>query len=407
MTRRRIPKPSDFSDLIQFNRSPGTRVERRVGRAANVLDLRAIAKRRVPRAVFDYVDGAADDEISLTRSRALYRDLEFVPSILRDVTQCDASTDFLGVESSMPFAFAPTGFTRMMHHEGESAVVRVADAVNIPYTLSTLGTTSPEDVSATAGGADLWFQLYVLRDRRVSELLIERARACGFRVLVLTVDVPVAGARLRDVRNGMTIPPSLNARTIIEGATHPAWWYDFLTTEPLTFASLSSLDGTVADAIDQLFDPAFNFDDLGRLISQWDGPVVVKGIQSIDDARKVLDLGAKAIILSNHGGRQLDRSPTTLRLVRDVREAVGSDAVVYVDGGILNGADVVAALALGANGCFIGRAYLYGLMAGGEVGVRRAVDILAADVIRTMKLLGVSRIGSLHPDHVRLPRDRF
>lgn len=357
--------------------------------------------------MFDYVDGAADDEISLTRSRALYRDLEFVPSILRDVTQCDASTDFLGVESAMPFAFAPTGFTRMMHHEGESAVVRVADAVNIPYTLSTLGTTSPEDVSATAGGADLWFQLYVLRDRRVSELLIERARACGFRVLVLTVDVPVAGARLRDVRNGMTIPPSLNVRTIIEGATHPAWWYDFLTTEPLTFASLSSLDGTVADAIDQLFDPAFNFDDLGRLISQWDGPVVVKGIQSIDDARKVLDLGAKAIILSNHGGRQLDRSPTTLRLVRDVREAVGSDAVVYVDGGILNGADVVAAVALGANGCFIGRAYLYGLMAGGEVGVRRAVDILAADVIRTMKLLGVSRIGSLHPDHVRLPRDRF
>lgn len=403
MTNRQIPKWSDLAPLLSPAPKVGTRRQRRLARAASISDLRTRAQRRTPRAVFDYVDGAADDEISLARSRSTFRDLEFQPHVLRDVSCADTSTTILGRDTAYPFGFAPTGFTRMMHHEGESAVAKVAERVGIPYALSTMGTTTPEDVAAAAPGADRWFQLYVWRDRDVSYALAERARGSGFRTLILTVDLPVGGARLRDVRNGMTVPPSLTVRTALDGARHPNWWLNFLTTEPLSFASLPSLGGTVADSADRLFDPALNFDDLVWLRDQWDGPIVVKGIQSVEDARRVIDLGANAVILSNHGGRQLDRSPTPLLLIQPVVEAIGSDAEVYVDGGIMNGGDIVAAIALGARAAFVGRAYLYGLMAGGQDGVQRAADILTADIERTMKLLGVRSLAELHPDQVRLP----
>ena len=403
MTNRQIPKWSDLAPLLSPAPKVGTRRQRRLARAASISDLRTRAQRRTPRAVFDYVDGAADDEISLARSRSTFRDLEFQPHVLRDVSCADTATTILGRDTAYPFGFAPTGFTRMMHHEGESAVAIVAERVGIPYALSTMGTTTPEDVAAAAPGADRWFQLYVWRDRDVSYALAERARGSGFRTLILTVDLPVGGARLRDVRNGMTVPPSLTARTALDGARHPSWWLNFLTTEPLSFASLPSLGGTVADSADRLFDPALNFDDLVWLRDQWDGPIVVKGIQSVEDARRVIDLGANAVILSNHGGRQLDRSPTPLLLIQPVVEAIGSDAEVYVDGGIMNGGDIVAAIALGARAAFVGRAYLYGLMAGGQDGVQRAADILTADIERTMKLLGVRSLAELHPDQVRLP----
>jgi L-lactate dehydrogenase (cytochrome) len=353
--------------------------------------------------VFDYVDGAADEEISLARSRSTFRELEFQPNVLRDVSHADTSTTILGRAVAYPFGFAPTGFTRMMHHEGESAVARVAERTRIPYALSTLGTTTPEDVAAAAPGVDRWFQLYVWRDRDVSYAIAQRAHESGFQTLILTVDLPVGGARLRDVRNGMTVPPSLTVRTALDGAMHPNWWLNFLTTEPLSFASLNALGGTVADSADRLFDPALNFDDLVWLREHWDGPIVVKGIQSVEDAKRVIDLGANAVILSNHGGRQLDRSPTPLRLVQPVVDAIGSDAEVYVDGGIMNGGDIVAAIALGARAAFVGRAYLYGLMAGGQDGVQRAADILTADIERTMKLLGVQSLDELHPDHILLP----
>jgi L-lactate dehydrogenase (cytochrome) len=374
-----------------------------VARAASIGDLRTRAKRRTPTAVFDYVDGAADDEISLERSKAVFRELEFQPNVLRDVSHADASTSILGRDATYPFGFAPTGYTRMMHHEGESAVARVAQRVGIPYALSTMGTTTPEDVARAAPDADRWFQLYVWRDRDVSYALAQRAQESGFRTLILTVDLPVGGARLRDVRNGLTVPPSVTARTVINGARHPNWWFNFLTTEPLSFASLHSLGGTVADSADRLFDPALNFDDLVWLRDQWEGPIVVKGIQSIDDARRVVDLGADAVIVSNHGGRQLDRSPIPLLLIEPIVEELGMDAEVFVDGGIMNGGDIVAAVALGARAAFVGRAYLYGLMAGGEDGVQRAADILAADIERTMKLLGVTSLSELRPSHVRLP----
>lgn len=403
MTNRQIPKWSDLAPLLSPAPKVGTRRQRRLARAASISDLRTRAQRRTPRAVFDYVDGAADDEISLARSRSTFRDLEFQPHVLRDVSCADTATTILGRDTAYPFGFAPTGFTRMMHHEGESAVAKVAERVGIPYALSTMGTTTPEDVAAAAPGADRWFQLYVWRDRDVSYALAERARGSGFRTLILTVDLPVGGARLRDVRNGMTVPPSLTVRTALDGARHPSWWLNFLTTEPLSFASLPSLGGTVADSADRLFDPALNFDDLVWLRDQWDGPIVVKGIQSVEDARRVIDLGANAVILSNHGGRQLDRSPTPLLLIQPVVDAIGSDAEVYVDGGIMNGGDIVAAIALGARAAFVGRAYLYGLMAGGQDGVQRAADILTADIERTMKLLGVRSLAELHPDQVRLP----
>jgi L-lactate dehydrogenase (cytochrome) len=403
VTRRQIPKWSELAPLLRPAGGAGTRRQRSLARAASIGDLRARARRRTPRAVFDYVDGGADDEVSLRRSRVTFRDLEFQPNVLRDVSHADASTTILGNDVAYPFGFAPTGFTRMMHHEGESAVARVAERVGIPYALSTMGTTTPEDVAAAAPAADRWFQLYVRRDRDASYDLAQRAHDSGFRTLILTVDLPVGGARLRDVRNGLTVPPSVTARTVLNGARYPNWWFNFLTTEPLSFASLNSLGGTVADSANRLFDPTLNFDDLAWLRDQWDGSIVVKGIQSVDDARRVVDLGANAVVVSNHGGRQLDRSPTPLLLVQPVVEAVGSDAEVYVDGGIMNGGDIVAAVALGARAAFVGRAYLYGLMAGGEDGVQRAADILTSDIERTLKLLGVGSLAGLHPGLVRLP----
>src|SRR5680860_524229 len=283
------------------------------------------------------------------------------------------------------------------------AVTYVAQQHKIPYALSTMGTTSIEDVAAAGPEARKWFQLYVWRDRAAAEELMTRAATAGYEALMLTVDVPVAGARLRDVRNGFTIPPALTARTVADAARHPAWWGNLLTTEALRFASLDSWDGTVADLINSLFDPAMTMADLEWIRSCWDGPLIIKGIQTTDDARRVVDAGADAIVLSNHGGRQLDRAPVPLRLVPDVVAGVGDEAEVLVDTGVMSGADVVAAMALGADAVLVGRAYLYGLMAGGERGVERATEILETEVRRTMALLGARTIADLAPHHVKLP----
>ena len=403
MTKRQLPSWSGLRPLLRPKPMVWDATERRLRDALTIADLRSVARRRTPRSVFDYTDGAAEAEITLGRARSLFRNLELRPSILQDVSTVDLTTDYLGRPSALPFAFAPTGFTRLMHHEGERAVARVAQRRGIPYALSTMGTTSIEDVAAAAPGARTWFQLYVWRDRSAGEDLMARAKAAGYEALMLTVDVPVAGARLRDTRNGFAIPPALTVKTVLDAATHPAWWLNLLTTEPLAFASLSSWDGTVGDLLDRLFDPSMTIDDLEWLRASWDGPLIIKGIQTVEDARRVTAAGADAIVLSNHGGRQLDRAPVPLRLLPDVRQALGDTAEVWVDTGILSGADVVAALALGADATLIGRAYLYGLMAGGERGVDRAVEILTGEVRRTMALLGVRRVEDLGPQHVRLP----
>ncbi|PSL02459.1 L-lactate dehydrogenase (cytochrome) [Haloactinopolyspora alba] len=403
MSDRQLPRWSELKPLLRPKPVTVNPTDRRLSKALTIADLRAVARRRTPRSVFDYTDGAAEAEISLRRARSLFAQLELRPSILRNVADVDTTTTMLGSPSALPFAFAPTGFTRMMNHEGERAVARVAERTGIPYALSTMGTTSIEDVTDAAPDARKWFQLYVWKDRSAGEELVRRAADAGYEALMLTVDVPVAGARLRDVRNGFTIPPALTVKTVLDAAAHPAWWGNLLTTKPLTFASLSSWSGTVADLLNTLFDPTMTVDDLAWLRSIWSGPLIVKGIQTVDDARRVVDAGADAIVLSNHGGRQLDRAPVPLRILPDVAAAVGQDAEIYLDTGITGGADVVAALALGADACLVGRAYLYGLMAGGERGVARAVEILSSEIRRTMQLLGTNTVDQLTPDHVRLP----
>jgi L-lactate dehydrogenase (cytochrome) len=376
--------------------------DRRLAGAASISDLRLLARRRAPRAVFDYTDGAAGEELSLRRSRETYSRVEFQPHVLQDVSAVDTSTTILGRPAAAPLVFAPTGFTRMMHTEGEPAVARVAARLGIPYALSTMGTTSVEDLAAAAPDARRWFQLYLWRDRGASRELVARALESGYEALVLTVDVPVPGRRLRDVRNGLTIPPSLSLRTVAEGALHPAWWFDLMTTDALEFASLTRTEGTVADLIARMFDPSATISDVAWLRSVWDRPLVIKGIQSVADACAVVDAGADAVVVSNHGGRQLDRAPTPLEILPGVVEAVRDRAEVFVDGGILCGSDIVAALAFGARAALVGRAYLYGLMAGGERGVQRAGDILFEELTATLALLGVPRVTDLRPDHVRL-----
>jgi len=399
--KRRIPSPKDLAQLLRFRKIILSPRKRRLTRALTIYDLRDIAKRRTPQAPFDYTDGGADTESSLTRARAAYEKLEFQPKILLNVKDVDLSVQMLGKKMSMPLGIAPTGFTRMMQTEGEYAGACAAADAGIPYTLSTMGTRSIEDVAKAAPTGRNWFQLYMWKDRDRSMALVDRAKAAGFDTLVLTVDVPVAGARLRDVRNGMTIPPSLTSKTILNAIPRPAWWINFLTTDPLKFASLDSWNGTVAELLDSMFDPTVTYEDLKWIREQWQGNLVVKGIQNVDDAVMSIDAGADAIILSNHGGRQLDRAPVPLHLLPEVIKAVGNKAEVHVDTGIMHGADVVAALASGAKFTWIGRAYLYGLMAGGKPGVDRTLEILRTQITRTMKLLGARTVAELNPDHVR------
>lgn len=352
--------------------------------------------------MFEYVDGAAENETSLRRAREAFARVEFVPQVLRDVSLVDASTTILGERSEMPFVFAPTGFTRLMNHEGEVAVARVAERMGVPYTLSTMGTTSPEALAAACPKARKWFQLYLWRDRGATRELIQRVEAAGFAALVVTVDTPVAGARLRDIRNGFSIPPALTPGTIANIALHPGWWFNVLTTEPLAFASLNSWDGTVAELANEMFDPAVTLRDLEWVRSIWSRPLVVKGIQTVDDACAIVNSGVNAIVVSNHGGRQLDRSPTPLEQMPKIGDAVGDRAEIYLDGGILSGGDIVAAVAMGARACLVGRAYLYGLMAGGERGVQRAADIIGQEILRTMQLVGVNSTSDLTTERVRL-----
>lgn len=403
MSERQIPRWSELKPLLRPRPVELDGTRRRLSRAHTIADLRQLARRRTPKAPFDYTDGAAEEEISLRRARQAFRQVEFHPAVLRDVSAVDPSAEILGARSALPFAFAPTGFTRMMQHEGERAVARVAERAGIPFSLSTMGTTSIEDVARTAPNARKWFQLYLWKDRRASEDLVNRALESGYDTLILTVDTPVAGARHRDARNGLTIPPALSARTFVDGVLHPAWTVNLLTTEPLSFASLSSWDGTVAELINTMFDPTVTFADLEWLRELWPHRLVVKGVQSTTDARDVVAAGADAVVLSNHGGRQLDRAPTPLKLLPRVVDELQGRAEVLLDTGILSGADIIAAVANGASGCLIGRAFLYGLMAGGERGVDRAVEILSSEITRTMQLLGVSRITDLTPEHVTLP----
>ncbi|KGI99668.1 alpha-hydroxy acid oxidase [Rothia aeria] len=400
MVQRQFPKPSELMEFMQFKKPSLDFTGNRLEKALTIYDLRKIAKRRTPAAAFDYTDGAAEGEFSMNRARQAFEDIEFHPGVLTDVSTVDTTTEVLGGTSAMPFGIAPTGFTRLMQTEGEIAGSGAAGAAGIPFCLSTLGTTSIEDVRKVNPDGRLWFQLYVMREREISYGLVERAAKAGFDTLFFTVDTPVAGARLRDKRNGFSIPPQLSLKTVANAIPRPWWWYDFLTTPKLEFASLSSTGGTVGELLNAAMDPSINYEDLKEIRSIWPGKIVIKGVQNVEDSKKLADLGVDGILLSNHGGRQLDRAPVPFHLLPEVVREVGMDTEVMVDTGIMNGADVVACLALGAKFTLIGRAYLYGLMAGGRRGVDRTIEILSEEVRRTMKLLQVQNVAELEPKHV-------
>ncbi len=400
--KRQFPKWADLAPLLKFTLPALPSREKRLAKALTIWDLRSIAKRRTPKGPFDYTDGSAESELTLERARRAFLDLEFRPNILHDVKDVSLECEVLGARFAMPVGMAPTGFTRMMHSEGENAVARAAQKFGIPYTLSTLGTTTIEDVAIAAPDGTNWFQLYMWKDRDKSMELVRRAQESGVKNLILTVDVPVAGARLRDSRNGLTVPPSLTVRTVLDAIPRPEWWINFLTTPAINFASMKSWNGTVAELLDFTFDPTMTFEDLKWIRSQWDGKLTIKGIQTVEDAKKSAECGADAIILSNHGGRQLDRAPIPLHLLVDVKKELKKELEVHLDTGIMHGADILAAIALGADFTYIGRAYLYGLMAGGQEGVERALTILRTEMVRNMKLLGVNSLEELEPKHVRL-----
>jgi L-lactate dehydrogenase (cytochrome) len=397
----RAPRWSELRELIQFEAPTLDARQRALQRAASVGDIRKIARRFTPRAVFDYTDGSAGEELALARQRHLFRCVEFRPNALVDVSEVDTSTTFLGANVGLPIGFGPTGFTRMMHHAGEKATASVAANNNLVFVLSTLGTTSPEDLKATVPGGNNWFQLYISKDRSITHDLLDRVEAAGYDTLELTIDTPVGGIRRRDIRNGLTVPPKLTPATSIDMAFHPSWVWHALTTEPLEFASLKKSEGTVGELLSRVFDASLTIDDVAWLRDRWKGRLVVKGVQSVATATELSKAGVDAIVLSNHGGRQLDRAPIPLELLPDVKDALPATEV-YIDGGITDGADALAAIALGAQGVFVGRAHLYGLMAGGAAGVQKLVDIFRDQITTQMALLGVTKLSELTPDHVRL-----
>lgn len=399
--KRQFPKPSELAPLLQFSLPTLRRKKRRLEQAYTIWDLRDIAKRRTPKGPFDYTDGSAESEVSLERARQAFRDLEFIPSILKDVSTADLTRTSLGETFAMPVGIAPTGFTRMMQTQGEIAGARAAEKYGIPFTLSTLGTSTIEDVVAAAPNGRNWFQLYMWKDREGSMALVERAKRAGVKNLMLTVDVPAAGQRIRDYRNGLTVPQRLTAGTVINALPRPAWWINFLTTPSIEFASMKNWEGTVGELLDYMFDPTMTWEDLKWIRQQWDGTLTVKGIQNLEDAKMAAELGADAILLSNHGGRQLDRAPVMLHLLSDIKKEFKKDYEIHIDTGIMHGADVLAAIALGAQYTYVGRAYLYGLMAGGQDGVERALEIMRTQMVRNMKLLGVNSLDELTPKHVR------
>lgn len=390
-------KPAEIAALLRPRTPELNAVRRRLARCHAVADLRATARQWLPRGVFDYIDGGAEDEVSLRRNQAAFAEIDLVPSYLQGVADVNLGTTILGVPSPLPLALAPTGFSRMMHPDGELAVARAAGRSGLAYAVSTMATTSIEDIAEVATGP-LWFQLYVWRDRGLSKELIDRAKSAGCHALVLTVDTPVPGARERDLRNGLTIPPELTVRTLLDGARHPHWWWGLLTTESVTFANVSNRAAEPSGAmayVARQFDPALSWDDIGWIVDAWGGPFVMKGILSIDDAERAASLGVSGIVVSNHGGRQLDHTPAPVAVLPDIVDAVGDRLEVLVDSGVRRGSDIVKALALGARAAMIGRPYLYGLGVAGEQGVAHSIDILSAELRRTMQLLGVASVDQL------------
>ena len=387
-------RPAEIRQLIQMKPVELDATRRRLAGCHDIADLRAAGRRRTPRPVFDYVDGGSDEEASLRGNTKAFRRWRFQPRALVNVSQADTSSAFLGSVMPLPLALAPTGYTRMMHPAGEIGAARAAQRHGLPYTLSTMATTTIEAV-AEAAQPDLWFQLYILRDRGLTKELVDRAAAAKYRVLVVTVDTFVTGHRTRDRRNGLVIPPELTARTLASIAGKPGYWVRMLRNPAIDFANFGGRPAASIEGTGSLFNPGIDWDDIAELRDRWPGQLVIKGPLRPADAQRAVSLGADGLQLSNHGGRQLDRTVPSVDLIAPVREAVGPDVSILVDSGVRHGSDIAVALALGADACAVGRAYLYGIMAGGEPGVDKALDILTHQFKRTLQLLGVASAAEL------------
>lgn len=403
--KRQLPRWKNIKPLLGWSFPKFKNNDRRLNSAINISDLRVLAKSRVPKAVFDYVDGGANDEIAYARSQEIYSRIEFKARVLRDVSKIDLSAEILGNTSALPIIFAPTGYTRMMHYKGEVMVAKICQENNLIYNLSTMGTTSSKEIGAQVPDVRRWFQLYLWRDREQSLKFIEEAKLAGFEGLMLTVDTAVGGIKWRDMRNGLTVPPKIGFRTFFDMALKPRWWFNLLTTAPLEFATFRNFNKPLSEIAAKVFDPAVTFEDVKWLRSVWQGKLIIKGIQTVADATELAKFGVDAIVLSNHGGRQLDRSVVPLELLPLVRAAIGfkgSGPQIYIDGAIMSGADVLAAIALGADAVLIGRAYLYGAMAAGEAGVRKVVELFRFEMETAMKLMGVKNLSELTSDFINI-----
>lgn len=401
-SRRRFPSLPYFWSLIDWSLPSWGRYSSQLAKAQNVFDIAAIAKKRTPKVVFDYVEGSAVDEVAYDRTRDALSRIEINSHVLRDVSNIDTSTTILGKKVDLPICFAPTGYTRLMYHVGELAVANVAATKNTVYALSTMGTVSPAELAAAVPSSRRWFQLYIMKKREDTLAVIKQARDSGFETLVLTVDTPVAGLRYRDNRNGLTVPPKIRLSTVFAIARKPRWWINLFTTGKLEFAAFRGWDKPLSDLAALIFDPSTKFEDIKWLRSVWSGPIVIKGIQSVADAQAVAKLGVQGIILSNHGGRQFDRGPVPVEILPDVVAAVGKKVEVYIDGGIMTGLDALGAIALGAKAVFIGRAYLYGAMANGEAGVEQVYELMRREFINGMALSGSRTIAEVQKHGARI-----
>ena len=403
--KRQFPRWKNIKPLLGWSLPKDPFADRKLKKVVNLAEMRLLSKKRVPKAVFDYVDGGANDELAFIRSQEIYSRVEFRARVLRDVSTIDLTANIVGQKSALPIIFAPTGYTRMMHYQGEVMVAKICEENNLVYNLSTMGTTSSKEIGDQVPNVRRWFQLYLWRDRSQSLKFIEEAEAAGFEGLMLTVDTAVGGIKWRDMRNGLTVPPKIGLKTFFDMALKPKWWANLLTTAPLEFATFRNFNKPLSEIAAKVFDPAVTFEDVKWLRSAWKGKLIIKGIQTVSDAVELTKIGVDAIVLSNHGGRQLDRSVVPLELLPQVRSAIGpkgNGPQIFIDGAIMSGADVLAAIALGADAVLIGRAYLYGAMAAGKKGVEKVVEMLRFEMETAMKLLGAKNLSELNPDFVNI-----
>lgn len=396
-------KLSEIRELVHVGAPEAPYGVRALARCYDIDDLARLARKRLPAGAAGYLDGGGEDEWTLRRNRAAFDEVELIPRVLRDVSQLDTRTTVLGTPMRLPIILSPVGAPRMFHHEGELAVARAARHARLPYGVSTLATQPLEAVAEAAGDSPLWFQLYVWGDRSTARELVQRARSAGYRALLLSVDTTVRSERDRELHRGIELPtPELTVRTVLDGARHPAWAWHFLTSPAPGFPNLSMHGPSSRQRMRDMFDGTVTWKDLEWIRQEWDRPIALKGVLRAEEARRAADHGVDAVIVSNHGGRQMDHVPATLEVLPDIADAVGDRLEVLFDSGIRRGADVVTALALGARAVLVGRAHLYGLAAAGEAGVRHAIDILGEELRMSMALCGAAALSDIDRDLLRV-----